>query len=77
MRLPVAGDARVFLTRLVRLDAAALVRLRPDASGTRTALWARLPWGVLVTRTVDGAVDGDRTVSAAALLAAEDGWPPA
>lgn len=34
----------------------------------RTALWARLPWGVLVSRTVAGPGPGDVTVSAAALL---------
>ncbi|MEV6345068.1 hypothetical protein [Actinoplanes sp. NPDC051851] len=60
-------DAGAFLARLTRLDPAAPVRLR--SSGGRTALWARLPWDVLVTREVAGPGPGDATVSAAALLA--------
>ncbi|BBH66492.1 hypothetical protein ACTI_31770 [Actinoplanes sp. OR16] len=60
-------DAGAFLARLTRLDPAAPVRLR--SSGGRTALWARLPWEVLVTREVAGAGPGDATVSAAELLA--------
>jgi hypothetical protein len=60
------ADAGAFLARLTRLDAAALVRLR--SSGARTALWAQLPWNVLVTREVDGPGPGDATVSAAELL---------
>jgi hypothetical protein len=61
------ADAGAFLARLTRLDPGALVRLR--AAGSRTALWARLPWNVLVTREVagDGGV-ADATVSAAELL---------
>jgi hypothetical protein len=76
-------DAGVFLTRLVRLDPAALVRLRPlppaapeaprdgqtEAARGRTALWGRLPWQVLVTRTVDGSAPAEATVAAADLLA--------
>lgn len=61
-------DAGVFLARLTRLDAAAVVRLRSADSG-RTELWARLPWPVLVQRTVAGPGPGDVTVSAAELLA--------
>jgi hypothetical protein len=60
------ADAGAFLSRLTRLEPAALVRLR--SSGTRTALWARLPWDVLVTREVAGVGPGDATVSAAELL---------
>jgi hypothetical protein len=60
-------DAGAFLARLTRLDRGAPVRLR--ASGSRTALWARLPWDVLVTREVDGRGPDDATVSAAELLA--------
>ncbi|GAA4598785.1 hypothetical protein BJY16_002838 [Actinoplanes octamycinicus] len=60
-------DAGAFLARLTRLDPAAPVRLR--SSGGRTALWAHLPWDVLVTREVAGPGPGDATVSAAALLA--------
>jgi hypothetical protein len=61
------ADAGAFLARLTRLDPAAVVRLR--ATGQRTALWARLPWNVLVTREVAGSGDvADATVSAAELL---------
>lgn len=68
-------DARVFLGRLTHLDRAAVVRLCP-AGGDRTALWARLPWGVLVTRDVVGLAPGDDvTVAAAALLVATDALP--
>ncbi|MCW3815670.1 hypothetical protein ONA91_14530 [Micromonospora sp. DR5-3] len=63
------ADAGAFLARLVRLDPAALVRLRPVAGVGRTALWARLPWGVLVVRTVTGTAPGDVTVAAGELLA--------
>lgn len=68
-------DARVFLGRLTRLDPAAVVRLRAAATG-RTALWGRLPWGVLVTREVAASVpDADLTVAAAELLTEPDTWP--
>ncbi|WP_436522855.1 hypothetical protein [Actinoplanes sp. HUAS TT8] len=60
-------DAGAFLARLTRLDPAAPVRLR--SAGGRTALWAHLPWDVMVTREVAGPGPGDATVSAAALLA--------
>lgn len=62
-------DAGAFLARLTRLDPAAVVRLRPAGPAGRTTLWARLPWAVLVSRTVAGAGPGDVTVSADALLA--------
>jgi hypothetical protein len=62
------ADAGAFLARLTRLDKGALVRLRPAGAG-RTALWARLPWEVMVTRSVPGVADGDVTVRAADLLA--------
>jgi hypothetical protein len=87
------ADAGAFLARLVRLDPATLVRLRPVPGAGRTALWARLPWGVLVVRTVTGTAPGDVTVAAGELLAElaaggaalprrrDDGWrwalPPA
>ncbi|MFF0155223.1 hypothetical protein [Micromonospora sp. NPDC005203] len=71
----VAGvaDAGAFLARLVRLDQAAPVRLRPAGVPGRIALWARLPWQVLVVRTVaaelaDGSVE-DVTLAGAELLA--------
>jgi hypothetical protein len=61
------ADAGAFLARLTRLDPHAVVRLR--SSGRRTALWAKLPWNVLVTREVAGTGDVlDATVAAAALL---------
>ncbi|AEV82208.1 hypothetical protein ACWT_1192 [Actinoplanes sp. SE50] len=60
-------DAGAFLARLTRLDPGAPVRLRSTAG--RTALWAHLPWDVLVTREVAGPGPGDATVSAAELLA--------
>jgi hypothetical protein len=68
MTLTGVPDAGAFLARLVRLDRNAPVRLRP--AGPRVALWARLPWDVLVTREVDGTVEDDVTVSASSLLAA-------
>ncbi|WP_027345392.1 hypothetical protein [Hamadaea tsunoensis] len=55
-----------FLTRLLRLDPASLVRTRP-AGPDAVAWWSMLPWGVLATRTVAGSVSADRTVSAADL----------
>ncbi|MFE9656785.1 hypothetical protein [Micromonospora sp. NPDC006431] len=63
------ADAGAFLARLIRLDPATLVRLRPVPGVGRTALWARLPWGVLVVRTVTGTAPGDVTVAAGELLA--------
>ncbi|MEU1685748.1 hypothetical protein [Micromonospora sp. NPDC005707] len=86
-------DAGAFLARLVRLDPGTLVRLRPVPETGHTALWARLPWDVLVVRTVSGTAPGDATVAAGELLAElsaggdalprrrDDGWrwplPPA
>ncbi|MFV2109852.1 hypothetical protein [Micromonospora sp. LOL_015] len=67
-RLTGLTDAGAFLARLVRLDPDAPVRLR-SAGRDRTELWARLPWAVLVQRTVAGPGPGDATVSAAELLA--------
>lgn len=62
-----APDAGAFLARLTRLDPGAVVRLKSD--GERVTLWARLPWAVLVSRTVEGVAPEDATVSAADLLA--------
>jgi len=62
------ADAGAFLARLTRLDRNVLVRLR--SADEHTALWAVLPWGVLVTRLVAGPGPGDATVPAADLLAA-------
>jgi hypothetical protein len=70
------ADAGVFLARVTRLDPAALVRLRPAdpaggqrVGGQRIALWARLPWEILVTRSVPGEPDADVTVLGSELLA--------
>ncbi|MDT5035506.1 MAG: hypothetical protein QOE03_691 [Micromonosporaceae bacterium] len=63
------ADAGAYLVRLVRLDPAALVRLRPAGDGA-SQLWARLPFEVLVTRRIRAAVAEDATVRAADLLAA-------
>jgi hypothetical protein len=67
----VAADIEGFLRRLVRLDPNALVRVQ--RAGGRAALWARLPWDVLVVRTVadpGGAAGSDLTVAAVDWLAA-------
>lgn len=73
-------DVAPFLARLTRLERDAVVRLRPAGTGT-VALWGRVPWGVLVTRTVPGPALPDRTVGAAALLHAltqgDGSLPPA
>jgi len=44
------GDIEAFLGRLVRLDTAALVRIR--STPNHATLWGRVPWDVLVSRTV-------------------------
>ena len=69
------SDAGAFLSRLLRLDPSALVRLRP-AGPDRVALWAMLPFRVLVVRTVDAALETDQTVAAADLLAGLDRADP-
>jgi hypothetical protein len=58
----IGRDAGAFLAHLLRLDAAAVVRLRP-ADGA-VGMWARLPFGVLVTRAVRAEVGRDVTVRA-------------
>jgi hypothetical protein len=75
------GDLASFLGRAVGLDPAAVVRLR--GGGDRVTAYLRLPFGVLVSRTVAGSAEpADVTVGAAELLAALDGsgggavrWP--
>jgi hypothetical protein len=69
------ADAGAFLARLVKLDAAALVRLRPAGGGV-LALWARLPFEVLVTRRVRAGFAEDATVRAADLLRALESAGP-
>jgi hypothetical protein len=66
------ADLGAFLGRLVRLDPAALVRIRVAAARPGyLAAYARLPFDVLVGRSVRGTLDGDpdQTVSAADLAA--------
>jgi hypothetical protein len=65
--LPSLADIGPFLARLVRLDPAALVRLRPAAPG-RLTVWGRVPWRILVCRTVPATSTVDMTLSAGQLL---------
>ena len=69
------ADARAFVARAVRLDAGAVIRLRP-AGDEHVTLWSRLPWGILVSRGDPGRVDGDHTVLARELLTCLDGDLP-
>jgi hypothetical protein len=79
------ADVGAYLTRLIRLDPSALVRLRPASRGVAApgvaapgvaepfptvALWARLPFDVLVTRHVRSTLGEDSTVRASELLTA-------
>jgi hypothetical protein len=63
------ADVETFLTRLLRLDPAALVRLRPSRGDGPAQLWAMLPFRVLVTRPLAARVEIDVTVAAVDLLA--------
>jgi len=69
------ADVEAFLARLVRLDPQALVRVH--TADDRTVLWSRVPWDVLVSRTVVGSSrsGGTATDNAAATdnLAATEG----
>ncbi len=68
------ADAGAFLSRISRLDDAAVVRLR--RAGPTVALWSWLPLEVLVTRRIGGQIEpADRTVAAADLLARLDSEP--
>ncbi|MGH3933653.1 MAG: hypothetical protein ACRDS1_01490 [Pseudonocardiaceae bacterium] len=63
-------DLGAFVARVVRLDSAALVRLR-SSRDDRLHAWAVTPFDTLVTRSVRGAVrPGDLTVRGSDLLAA-------
>ena len=63
------GDLGSFVARVVRLDAAAVVRLR--AVRDRIVVWAATPFDVLVTRSVPGTMEpADLATSAASLLTA-------
>lgn len=69
-----AADLASFLGRLVALDPAAVVRLRSVTA--RVTAYGRVPFGVLVSRTVAGDADpGDVTVGAGDLLTALDPGP--
>jgi hypothetical protein len=66
----VGPDAREFLARLVRLDPAALVRMRPEGEGALA--WAMLPFRVLVSWSLPTVPARDSTLRAADLLAGSD-----
>ncbi|MEJ2861409.1 hypothetical protein [Actinomycetospora flava] len=72
LAVPDAGDRAALadvVGRVVRLDPAAVVRLR--SADDTVALWAGTPFAVLVTTTAPGRVDpADVTVMASDLLAA-------
>jgi hypothetical protein len=70
-----ATDAVAFLSRLLRLDPAATVRLVPAPDG-RTALWAPLPWDVLVTRLVEVTAPAGVQPASGLLSALESGGVP-
>jgi hypothetical protein len=63
------ADAGAFLARLLRLDPAAVVRLRPGSVG-HVVIWARLPFDALVSRGLAADIGRDVTVRASELLAA-------
>jgi hypothetical protein len=63
------ANVETFLTRLIRLDPAAVVRLRPSRDSEAAQIWAMLPFRVLVTRPLAAPVETDVTVSAEELLA--------
>lgn len=72
------ADVGAFLSRLLRLDRAAVVRLVPGPS--HSALWARLPFDVLVVRGLPPTGGRDVTVRASDLwdaLRDDTGWPSA
>lgn len=73
LRIADAGEREnlaAFVARVVRLDGAAVVRLRERGDGVLEA-WATTPFDVLATRSVFGAVTpSDLTVSGNELLAA-------
>jgi hypothetical protein len=63
------GDLGTFVGRAVRLDPAAIVRLR--AVGERVTAWVTTPFDVLATRSVPGSMEPDDvTAPASALLTA-------
>jgi hypothetical protein len=60
------GDLATFVGRVVRLDQAAMVRLR--ATGQSVTAWATTPFDVLATRSVPGTLDPDDVVAPASVL---------
>jgi hypothetical protein len=63
------GDLATFVGRAVRLDPAAIVRLRVSAG--RVTAWVTTPFDVLATRSVPGTLEpGDVTAPATMLLTA-------
>jgi hypothetical protein len=62
------ADAGAFVARVLRLDPAALVRLRPVRGNATTEIWAMLPFRVLVMRILPVRIERDITVAASALL---------
>jgi hypothetical protein len=70
-----AADLAAFLSRALRLDPAAVVRLR--AGPGATTAYVRLPFGVLVSRSASTEeAPADVTVGGAALLAAVEAAGP-
>lgn len=69
LRLGSPPDAGAFLARVVRVDPAALVRLR-RRDGDTVALWTWLNVGVLAVRIVTGSGPADAVVAASSLLGA-------
>jgi hypothetical protein len=67
LRLGSPADAGAFLARVVRVDPAALVRIKPYGDGA-IALWAWLNVGALGVRVVSGTGPADAVVAASALL---------
>lgn len=61
------GDLATFVGRVVRLDPAAVVRLRAGAGGRVTA-WATTPFDVLATRSVPARVTPDDVTAPATVL---------
>ena len=55
------ADFAAFLTRALRLDEAAVVRLTSGAGG-RMRVWARTPFGALVVRGLGGHCPGGDVV---------------
>jgi hypothetical protein len=64
-------DLGAFVARAVRLDQAAVVRLRLRRDAGRVDVWVSTPFDTLVTRSVSGTLTpADLTVSGSELLAA-------